>query len=199
MDDDLPKEGELLDISKKRAKVTSPHVDGNAVEKSQSKFPVVPVIVLILLAGAVFGFKKFSGGNSDPEKVALYKQSTESVISTMKGQLPYLENVGCEGANPDKDDCFNFIGRFRPIKDSPNYISSMGTIDKAEGISSADIEIIKAHIKVLLDAKRTILSSGERITFLIDSVTVPKVGDNVAVKIKCTGDGVDTVTCESVK
>jgi sporulation protein YlmC with PRC-barrel domain len=75
----------------------------------------------------------------------------------------------------------------------------MGTIDKAPGVSDADLELIKSHVKVLADSKRTIMASREPLTFLIDSITVQKVGEDILVKIQCTESGVDIVICEPVK
>ncbi len=200
MDDDLPKEGELLDISKKRVHSVDTSGPQNLQTTSSTKLPVGLLIVLVLLALVAF-FAKGGLGTShvDKDKAILYKQATQSVIGTMKSQFPYLENVGCEGSDPDKDDCVHFVGRFRPIVDSPTYLSSMGTIDKAPGVSDQDIELIKGHIKVLADSKRTIISSRELLTFLIDSVTIPKVGEPYSVKIKCTESGVDAVICETIR
>jgi hypothetical protein len=156
-------------------------------------------VLVVLAIVAFFAKGSFSIGHVSKEKAAQYKQATQSVVDVMKAQFPYLENIGCEGDNPDKDDCIHFVGRFRPIVDSPAYASSMGTIDKAPGVTDQDIELIKGHVKVIADNKRTIIASREPLTFLIDSITIPKVGEPYSVKIKCTESGVDAVVCNTVK
>ncbi len=198
MDEDLPKEGELLDISKKRTSAVSQNPTSILEEKKPAKIPVGMIVVLVVVAVAFFGIKNFSGGNVDPQKVIAYRQNTQSVFDTMKSQLPYLVNVKCEGGDPGRPDCISFIGTFRPAKDSLTYQSSMDTIDKVPGVTTADIELIKGNVKVLADNKRTVLGVGEPFTFLIDSITIPKVGEEFKVIIKCSEVGVDVV-CENVR
>ena len=198
MDEDLPKEGELLDITKKRTSASSHNSSIILEEKTPAKFPVGIIVVLVVIAIAFIGIKKFSGGNVDPQTLITYRQNTQSVLDTMKTQLPYLVNVKCEGGDPGKPDCINFIATFRPVKDSLTYMSSMDTTDKVPGVSSADIELIRNNVKVLADNKRTVLSVREPLTFTIDSVTIPKVGEEFKVVIKCTEKGLDVV-CENVR
>lgn len=199
MDDDLPKEGELLDISKKRTNSTIQSPTIFPTEKKSTDIPARLIVLFVIAIIVVFVAKKFSGGHVDLQKVAMYRQNTQSVFDTMKSQLPYLVNVKCEGSDPILADCVNFVGTFRPIKGSETYLTSMGIVDKAQGVTDADVEIIKGHIKVLIDIKRTILASREKITFEIDSVTVPKVGEEYNVKIKCIESGADSVQCETIR
>lgn len=197
MDDDLPKEGELLDISRKKAApIQSPQVTSSQ-EGEQTKFPMGVIVVLIVLAVLGVASKTLFTGHEDPEKVASYKEATQSVFDTMKSQFPYLTTVTCEGSVPDKPDCVNFVGAFIPNKDSQNFLSVMIANDKVSGASATDIEQIKGHLKILIDAKRTTLASRKPLTFLIVSTNVPKVGEESITKTRCTEGGGDTITCEA--
>ncbi len=199
MDDDLPKEGELLDISKKRSGSTSSGASSAIVtENTSTKFPLGLVGVLFVLAAIAFLTQGGGGTKAKPEKIAAYKQSYQSVFETMKSQLPNLVSIACEGSNPNKEDCVNFVGTFRPNKDSSTYQMTMDTTDKVPGVTPADIELIRSNVKVLADAKRITIASRELFTFRIDSITIPKVGQEYTVTTKCTESGADDVVCATV-
>lgn len=200
MDDDLPKEGELLDISKKKSNGIGSHNIQNVVQDTkETKIPVGLLSILIIVVAAVLIMKGDISSNVDPEKVAIYKDNNLSIFSSMKSQLPYLLRVECEGQDPNKADCVHFVGTFRPSATNPLYQTTMDTTDKVPGASVADIEVVKSNVKVLSDNKRTTLGSRELFTFLIDSVTVPKVGEEYHTKIKCTEKGVDDVVCDTIR
>jgi hypothetical protein len=115
----------------------------------------------------------------------------------MKSQLPYLVSITCEGKDPNRADCVNFVGTFRPDKENPNYLVSMGSFDKVEGVSVSDMKTLQDNLKVLVDNKRMTLSSVHApLTFLVDSVTVPRIGEEFSVKVLCTEDGANIITCE---
>lgn len=202
MDDDLPKEGVLLDITRtKKSKESTESKDSSLPKESQpTKIPFGVIGVLVIIAGIALLSQVSLGGKAKPEEVATYKLNTQSIFDSMKAQFPYLVSLKCEGSDPNKGDCINFVGTFRPDKESPSYLSSMGTIDKVQGATPADIELIKGHVKVLADIKRTTLTSARKpFTFLIDSVTIPKVGPEISVKTKCTESGPDNVVCETIR
>ena len=196
MDDNLPKEGELLDISQNKKSVSTPTTLLATEEKPPSHAPVWIVSILVILTVIAFVSNAGSNKKVDPQVLNTYQQNTASVFDTMKSQFPYLTNVVCEGSDPNKADCVHFVGTFRPNKDNPLFITTMATSDKVEGSTDADIELIKDHVKVLADNKRTILGSRELFTFLVDSVTIPKVGEEFHVKTKCSESDANTVTCE---
>ena len=195
MDDDLPKEGELLDISKNKNNTKSGSSLINT-ESSPTKSPIGIIVTLVVLAVIAFIAQGSLGGNESPEKIVSYQQDTQSIFSSMKSQFPYLESIVCEGSDPRKEDCVNFVGTFRPNKESPQYLASMGVNDKVEGATSADISLIKDHVKVLVGAKRMNLPSVRKpFTFLVSSVTIPSVGAEIVLTTRCSeGDG-DTVIC----
>jgi hypothetical protein len=196
MDDDLPKEGELFDLNKK---YSGPKRDQLIVsEQPKAKTPILLIGVVLFFALAAFFAKGGFSASASKEAIANYKQSTQSTFDTMKTQFPYLLNVLCEGSDPTKEDCVNFVGTFRPDQQNPNYAVSMTANDKVEGLSSADLVTLKDDIKVLVDMKRSILAYRKPFTFLIDSTTVPRVGDEVSIKIKCTEDSKDVIACEDV-
>jgi hypothetical protein len=197
MDDDLPKEGELFDLNKK---YTGPNRSALLeAEKPKAKAPVALIVGAVLLGVIVFFINGGFGGSASKEKINEYNQSAQSTFATMKTKYPYLLNVLCEGSDPTKEDCINFVGTFRPNKENPNYAVSMGVNDKVEGLSSADIVSIKDDIKVLINAKRSVLVYKKPFTFLIDSATVPRVGEEVKIKIKCKEDDTEIVVCETVR
>ena len=199
MDDDLPKEGELLDISKNRKSEVSKSV-AISTETKPVKVPFALIGVLVIVALIAFFSKQSFGGKASPEELAIYKLNTQSIFDSMKAQFPYLTGVTCEGSDPSKADCVNFVATFRPDKGNPGYLSSMDTIDKVYGATPAEIELIKGHIKVLIDIKRTTLTSVRKpLTFLIDSTTVPRVGQEFSVKTRCTEGGGDAIVCEDQK
>jgi hypothetical protein len=194
MDDDVPKEGELFDLNKK---YTGPSratlVSG---ERMKARMPIGAIVVVLFFIGILFLARGGFGGSASKEAIATYKQGTQSTFNTMKSQFPYLLNVLCEGSDPTKEDCINFVGTFRPDKENPNYAISMVANDKVEGISIADMTTLKDDIKVLVDAKRSVLVYRKPFTFLIDSVTVPRVGEELKVKIKCKEDSKEIIVCE---
>ena len=195
MDDDLPREGELLDISRKQtASTKSPQVP-TSPGKVQ-KFPVgmIGIFVILLVLGIV---SKMFFSHEDPEKIAVYKEATQAVFTSMKSQLPYLTTVTCEGKAQDKPDCINFVGTFIPNKDSQNFLSVMIANDQVSGASASDIALIKDNLKVLIEVKRTTLSSRKPLTFLIVSTTIPKVGEETVLKTRCTEEEGDLITCET--
>lgn len=199
MDDDLPKEGELLDISKKRAGELHQKVETAQVGGTPTKIPFGLLGILVLVALIAFFSSGMFGAKENPEKVATYAQGTQSIFGTMKNQFPYLVSIQCEGKDQNKADCVKYVGTFRPDKNNPNYLSSMDTVDKVQGVTDLDIEAIKGHVKVLADNKRMTLATRELFTFRIDSVTVPKVGEEYKVMIVCIEKGADAVECESMK
>ncbi len=195
MDDDLPKEGELFDLNKK---YTGPNRSALIVsEKPKAKTPLALIAGVVLLGVVVFFLNGGFGGSASKGKKHEYSQSAQSTFITMKSKFPYLLNVLCEGSDSTKEDCINFVGTFRPDKDNPNYAVSMGVNDKVEGLSSADVVLIKEDIKVLVNAKRSVLVYKKPLTFLIDSVTVPRVGEQVNIKIKCIEDSKEVIVCEN--
>ncbi len=201
MDDDLPKEGELLDISRNK-KTSTTASQNSTTEETQAKpvkIPTAFIGVVIFLAVAAF-VAKVATGNASPEQIEKYQQGTYAVFSDMKNQFPHLVSVVCEGSDPSKQDCIHFVGTFRPNKDSPNYLASMDTNDKVYGASQTDIALIKEQIKRLVEIKRTTLTSvRDPFTFRIDSVNIPRVGGVDEVKIRCTEDRVEVVECASEK
>lgn len=197
MDDDLPKEGELFDLNKK---YTGPNRTLLvASETPKAKVPILLIVIMVLFGIIVFFTKGGFGGSASKEKINEYTKSTQSNFSIMKSHFPHLLNVLCEGSDPTKEDCINFIGTFRPNKENPNYAVTMGVNDKVEGLSSVDIVTIKDDIKVLVDAKRSFLAYRKPFTFLIDSTTMPRVGEEVKVKIKCIEDSKEIIVCENIR
>jgi len=199
MDDDLPKEGELYDITKKRSNHTQPQQELKTEASSQTKFPVGIILALIILAVLAFLSKSFFNDSVDPEKVAIYKESSQSVFNAMKDQIPYLTSVTCEGSVPDNPSCVDFVGTFVPNKESLDYTTSMTVNDKVEGATTADIEKIKSNLRILVDAKRITIASRKPLTFLILSTTVSKVGEESVTKVRCKEEGGNTITCETIR
>jgi hypothetical protein len=195
--DDMPKEGELLDISKNKSNQGGQR-ETFKDSSSQTKMPIGLIVGLVGLAVVAFLAKGLLGGPSE-DKIALYQQDIEQVFSSMKTQYPNLVSITCEGAKPNKLDCVNFVGTFRPDKDSPAYQMTMDTADKVSGVTPADIESIRGSVKVLANSKRTILQSSGLFSFRIDSVTIPKVGEEYTVKTKCIESGADDVVCSPVR
>lgn len=198
MDDDLPKEGELFDLNKKYT--GSPRAPLLVGEKPKAGTPVGIIIAVVLLAVIIIYAKGGFGAKESKQAIETYRQGTQSVFEAMKGQYPYLLNVLCEGPDPTKEDCVNFIGTFRPNKENATYLTIMETTGEVSGASSADIATIKDNIKTLVDIKRSTLTSTRKpLTFLIDSVTVTRVGQETMVTTKCTEDSKETVVCVGVR
>jgi hypothetical protein len=198
MDDDLPKEGELLDISKN--KPMGQHQDSGLLTevKPPAKIPVGLIVIAILIAAVLLVSRSSFGVHEDPVKVAQYKENSKIIFDTMKSQVPFLVSVACEGSDPNKPDCVSFIGTFRPNKDSPNYQSLMDTNDKVYGASVNDIAAIKEQLKLLVDLKRMTLRTVRLpLTFVIDSIDIPRVGDDIPVRIRCTENTAETIVCLS--
>lgn len=199
MDDDLPKEGELLDISRNKKKVDIIGQDTmvDSTPKAPVKIPFTVIAGLLFLAVAAF-VANLTTGKVSPEKIAVYRESTQAIFETMRSQFPYLVNISCEEREPNKPDCINFVGTFRPNKDSPSYLASMDTNDKVYGASQTDIALIKEQVKLLVEIKRTTLTSvRDPLTFLIDSVNIPRVGEEGVVRIRCKEDRAEVVECAS--
>lgn len=194
MDDDLPKEGELFDLNKKYT--GSPRAPLLSGEKPKVGAPVGIIIAIVLFAVVIIYAKGGFGAKESKQTINTYRQGTQSVFEAMKSQYPYLLNVLCEGSDPTKEDCVNFVGTFRPNKENAAYLTQMETSGEVSGASSADIATIKDTIKTLVDIKRSTLTSTRKpLTFLIDSVTVTRIGQEVMVTTKCTEDSKETVVC----
>jgi hypothetical protein len=200
IDDDLPKEGELLDITKKKSISTNQAAPSISTSTTPIKMTIGLIAALVVVAIVAFSSKMLFSPSASSEEAAVYQQGVQSIISTMKSQYPYLVSVTCDNEDPIKPDCTSFIASFVPVKDNQTYLSSMDTIDKVPGVSDADMTSIKGHIKTFIDNKRTSLPSARKpLRFLIESTTIPKVGEPYKIKTLCIEGTGDAISCNPVQ